>query len=87
MQAVDELTNEELAGERVELLPDREAMTLLTDPTAMKMPSLLASPDTAGSGAGDYASGTAGDASGLGGHLADASAGEPYSPTDTASAS
>jgi hypothetical protein len=79
-----ELTPEEIEALRGDLLPDREAMSLLaTDPTALVggFADLPAAPGAdAGTGVADTASGTAGDASRLAD--ADASAHDSASVTD-----
>jgi hypothetical protein len=79
-----ELTPEEIAALRGDLLPDREAMSLLaTDPTALVggFADLPTAPGAdAGTGVADTATGTAGDASRLAD--ADASAHGDESVTD-----
>jgi hypothetical protein len=84
---VEPISADDLDGERGELLPDREVLSLLTDPTAMGAPTLLGPPATAGGGATDVAGGMTADAQHLAGSAAaHAPASETYSPTETASA-
>ncbi|HEX3622414.1 MAG TPA: hypothetical protein VHT97_08875 [Acidimicrobiales bacterium] len=82
-----DLSPEDLQDQRAELLPDREVLSLLTDPTSMQVPSLLggttAAPDT---GAGTLASGASTTAAGAAHHVGDVPAGGTYSPTESATA-
>lgn len=83
----DQLGTDELGDERAELLPDREVLSLLSDPTAMEVAPLLGPPESAGSGAAGYASSTPGAASTMAtDNMPETSTGEPYSATETASA-
>jgi hypothetical protein len=85
---VEPVSTDDLADEHAELLPDREVLSLLTDPTAMNVPSLLGPPQTADAGAGNLAGGMAGDANHLAGSAAthtDPASGA-YSPTETSTA-
>jgi hypothetical protein len=77
----DPLSNEELGDERAELLPDREVLSLLTDPTAMQAPSFLGGPVTPDTGAT-----TTGATDVATHHLPETPAGDVYSPTETATA-
>jgi len=84
----EHLSPEDLEDQRAELLPDREVLSLLTDPTSMQVPSLLGgaeapAPDT---GAGTLASGATGTAAGAAHHVGDVPAGGAYSPTATSTA-
>jgi len=86
------LSGDELHGEVAELLPDREALSVLSDPTAMEMPSLLGGAEAPAPGATDP--GTAGLASDTASgatettthHMPETSPGDPYSPSESASA-
>jgi hypothetical protein len=85
---VDDLTPDDLQDQRAELLPDREVLSLLTDPTSMQVPSLLGgagatAPDTGASG---LAAGATGTAAGAAHHVGDVPAGGTYSPTETSTA-
>jgi len=83
----DQLDTHELGEETGELLPDREVLSLLSDPTAMEVPPLLGGTETADAGAADYASGTTATASGLTTEpMPEASSSDTYSPSQTASA-
>jgi hypothetical protein len=81
----DDLSPDDLQDQRAELLPDREVLSLLADPTSMQVPSLLggATPDP---GAGSLASGATGTAAGAAHHVGDVPAGGTYSPTATSTA-
>jgi hypothetical protein len=84
---VEPISADDLDGERGELLPDREVLSLLTDPTAMGVPSLLGPPATADGGASDVAGGMTGEAQHLAGSAAShAPPADTYSPTETATA-
>lgn len=81
----NDLSLDDLEDERAELLPDREVLSLLADPTSMQMPSLLggATPDA---GAGSVASGAAGTAAGAGHYVDGVPTSGAYAPTQTATA-
>jgi hypothetical protein len=80
------LSPEDLQDQRAELLPDREVLSLLTDPTSMQVPSLLGGAGAPDAGAGTLASGAAGTAAGAG-HVANSvPTGGAYSPTATSTA-
>jgi hypothetical protein len=91
MDDSQKLTPEELDEQNAELLPDREAMSLIaTDPQSYKT-LLGATPSTGAAPTADQAPGVASDAAAPATHTAgDAAAAHPpagaYSPTESASA-